>query len=65
MSYCLHCTSNYIELFASDALSMLYQGDEVGGSKKRCLLTLNFDNKKSQSEAERTFDCHILAPIKQ
>ena len=39
-------------------------GDEVGGSNERCLPTSDFDAKNSRSEAERAFDCHILAPIK-
>ena len=41
------------------------QGDEVGGSNDRCLLTSSFDAKKSLSETELAFNCHILAPVKQ
>ena len=42
------------------------QGNDVGGSNERCLLTSRFDAKKSWNESkQRAFDCHILAPFKQ
>ena len=41
-------------------------GDDVRGSNECCPLTSKFDRqRKSQSEEEHTFDCHILAPLKQ
>ena len=39
-----------------------FQGDEVGGSIERCLLTLNFDAKSSQSEAELAFELPYFSP---
>ena len=44
-------------------LMMRYPGDKVEGNNERCLLMSHFDAKKSQSEAKRTFDCHILVPV--
>ena len=41
------------------------QGDEDGGSNEHCTLTSNFDEKNAQSEAERAFDSHTLALVKQ
>ena len=64
----------YIFLLVSPVLMLSYLsstryiawtrgGDEVRGSNGRCPLTSSFDAKKnSRSEAERAFDCHILAP---
>ena len=48
---------------SSMVLMMRYPGDKVVGNNERCLLMSHFDAKKSQSEAKRTFDCHILVPV--
>ena len=37
-----------------------HQGDEVGGSSERCLLTDAKCKQNSRGETERVFDCHIL-----
>ena len=47
------------------ARSELGERDDVGGSNERCPLTLSFDAKNSRNEAERAFDCHIFASVKQ
>ena len=38
-------------------------GGGGGGDNEHCLSS--FDAKESRSEAGRSFDCHILGPIKQ
>ena len=49
-------------IMASAGSHICRQWDEVGGSNERCLLTSNFGaNKRSRV----SFDCHILAPVKQ
>ena len=51
-----------IDLIVTNAF---IQGGEVEASNERCPLTQNFlMQKNSQSETERAFDCHILAPVK-
>ena len=37
-------------------------GNEVGGSNECCLLTSDFDAKKSRSETERAFELPYFGP---
>ena len=51
---------------ADDLSVFLFREDEVGESKKRCPLTLNFDAKKiHEVKQSALLNCHILAPVKQ
>ena len=47
---------------AEDLSVFTIPGDEVGGSKERCRLKLNFDAKNSRSDAENAFELPYFSP---
>ena len=49
-----------VENFKKGDYQLIVAGRRSRGKQRACLLTSNFDAKNSRSEAEHTFDCHII-----